>query len=60
MKTKKWLIRLIIIFEKQILCLTFFQFEKKCLHVIIKGSCEDQIKCFQADEVELVYYIIVF
>ena len=28
--------------------------------MIIKGNCEDQIKCLQADEVELVYYIIVF
>ena len=32
---------------------------KKSFDVITKGYCQDQIKCLQGDEVELVYYIIV-
>ena len=27
---------------------------------LLMGNCEDQVKCLQADEVEPVYYIIVF
>ena len=33
---------------------------KKCLLVTIKGNCEDQVKFLKADEVEVVYCIIVF
>ena len=36
-----------------------FNFKKKGFDVITKGYCQDQIKCLQGDEVELVYYIIV-
>ena len=28
--------------------------------VIIKDNCENQMKCLQADEVEFVYYTIIF
>ena len=31
-----------------------------CEDRIIKDNCADQIRCLQADEVEFVYYIIVF
>ena len=43
-----------------ILCLILlFSISKKSFDVITKGYCQDQIKCLQGEEVELVYYIIV-
>ena len=43
-----------------ILCLILlFSISKKSFDVITKGYCQDQIKCLQGDEIELVYYIIV-
>ena len=46
-------------FEKYAFCLLLLFFLRKYFYVNING--DDQLKCLQVDEVELVYYsIIVF